>query len=66
MDRHQIRPRLTEASWRSWDRLASTEGTTITALIEALGEDLTAKRWQPTQRQIRRARQIDRERRSRS
>lgn len=61
---HEIRARLTEPAWESWDRLCASEGVTLTALLEALGREL-GDQWQPTQRVLKAAREIDWERRSR-
>lgn len=63
--RHEIRARLSEPSWRAWDRLVTAEGVTMTALCEALGLELHEGRWRPTERVLARARRIDRDRRSR-
>lgn len=62
----EIRARLTDQAGGAWDRLATSEGVTITALVEALGLELDEKRWRPTAATITRARQIDRDRRSRT
>lgn len=61
----QIKGRLTEASGRAWDKVATTEGVTMTALLEALGRALESGAWKPSRRVIEEARRIDAERRSR-
>jgi hypothetical protein len=66
MDRYELRARLTVRAWRGWDRTATTEGITATALAEALGVEMAAGKWHPSRRVIEAARKIDRERRSRS
>lgn len=60
-----IRARLTDESSRAWDRTVTREGVTMTALLEAIGREIAAGRWQPTKRMIDQARRIDSERRSR-
>jgi hypothetical protein len=62
----EIRARLTDEAAQAWDRLVTAEGVTVTALVEALGRELGEGTWRPTRRAVERARQIDRERRSRS
>lgn len=61
----ELRARLSEDAYRGWDRLVTSEGTTVTAICEALGRELHSGRWRPTQRAIAEAKRIDRERRSR-
>jgi hypothetical protein len=57
--------RLTDDAAAGWDRLCTRRGVTMTALIEALGRSLNeGEEWVPDDA-IRRAREIDRERRSR-
>jgi hypothetical protein len=66
MGRPEIRGRVSPAAHQAWDRLVTTEGVTVSGLLEALGQELADGRWRPTQRTIRLARTIDRERHSRS
>jgi hypothetical protein len=57
--------RLSDEAAQGWDWLCTARGVTLTALLEALGRILaTGEDWTPDQA-IDRARQIDRERRSR-
>lgn len=60
-----IRARLSDESSRAWDRTVTREGVTMTALLEALGREMSAGRWHPTRGAVELARKIDRERRSR-
>lgn len=58
--------RLTERSRLAWDRYATRRGVTLTTLAEAIGEHLDAGQddWVPDS-VITRARELDRQRRSR-
>lgn len=64
-EKPQIKGYLTDAGAKAWDRLITREGTSTSALLAALAEELAAGRWRPTQRVIDLARKIDRERHSR-
>lgn len=57
--------RLTDTSAAGWDRLCTRRGVTLTALLEAVGQMLDEGADWPIDEAIDRARQIDRERRSR-
>lgn len=61
----RISARLTDGAATAWDRSATTEGVTLTALLEALGRDMATGKWKPPRHAIELARKIDRERRSR-
>lgn len=57
--------RLTADASRAWDSACTRKGVSMTALMEALGERLTdGQDWVPDEA-VDRARQIDRQRRSR-
>jgi hypothetical protein len=57
--------RLTDASAQAWDRLCTRRGVTLTALLEALGQlAAEGETWVPDDA-VERARDIDRDRRSR-
>lgn len=61
----RISARLSEHAGAGWDRTATREGVTLTALLEALGLDLADDHWKPPRRVIDEARRIDRDRRNR-
>jgi hypothetical protein len=62
--RRPIYARLTDEAWRGWDRVATRRNITLTAVLEAMGEALDTG-YQLPDSVIERARDIDRERRSR-
>jgi hypothetical protein len=64
MAAHEVRARLSAPSWAAWDRWVTQQGVTTTALIEAIAVEL-GEGWNPPARIVKRAREIDRARRSR-
>lgn len=62
----RISARLTDGAAGAWDRTCTREGVTLTALLEALGQAIALDRWHPPVTVVTAAKQIDRERRSRS
>lgn len=62
----ELRAKLSEPSGAAWDRMLTNEGVTASALVEAMGQLMSKRRWKPSAEMLRLARQIDRERRSRS
>lgn len=65
MARQPKTARLTERAERGWDRLCTRRNVTYTTVIEALGEALADDPTAIPDTIIRRAQDIDRERRSR-
>lgn len=65
MERRTLQLRVTEEARSGWDRLATEERVTMTALVEAIGLDLAEGRTVVPGRTIRRAASIDRARSSR-
>jgi hypothetical protein len=65
MARRPLYVRLTDETWAAWDQLATRRNITLTAMIEALGEAIAADPTFIPEPVIDRAREIDRERRSR-
>lgn len=65
MEKRTLQARLTPESHAGWERLALDTGSTMTALVEAIGRELRAG-WRPPAKVVKAARAIDRERYSRS
>ena len=65
MRRRNLQLRLTEDARRGWDRFATSERVTVTALIEAIGLELRDGRKLFSARTVNRAAAIDRARSSR-
>lgn len=61
----ELRAKLSEPAGAAWDRMLTDEGITASGLIEALGREMAAGRWKPSNRVLALTKQIDRERRSR-
>lgn len=65
MEKRPLQARLTPEAHSGWDRMALDTGSTMSAIIEAMGREMRAG-WRPPSKILKLARAIDRERHSRS
>jgi hypothetical protein len=65
MPRRQVHARLDDDAAAAWDRWLTREGLTFSGALEAIGREIAAGR-PPSSKVVKLARQIDRERNSRS
>lgn len=61
----QMNANLTHDAYRGWDEWSGTQGVSLSALLQAIGEAMAAGRVIPDPQVIERARAVDRERRLR-
>lgn len=65
MERRPVKARLTEDAAGGWDRICTVRNVTLTALMQAIGEQLAAGDHIDLEAAVQRAQHVDRERRSR-
>jgi hypothetical protein len=65
VERRPVKARLTFDAAAGWDRICTRRNVTFTALMQALGEQLTQGDQLDVETAVARAHEVDRERRSR-